>query len=133
MEERRARSAAPHRRRRDSPHPVYPREVSPVVGNGVVLRIQGFHVRSRGTEANARVRIAAGDLGWADIVFVMEPRHRERIRQKLRRELEGKRIVCLHIPDEYDYMDPALVELLKERLRPHITVPLWYEDANQHD
>ena len=95
--------------------------------------IQGFHVRSRGTEANARVRIAAGDLGWADIVFVMEPRHRERIRQKLRRELEGKRIVCLHIPDEYDYMDPALVELLKERLRPHITVPLWYEDANQHD
>lgn len=86
---------------------------------------QGFFVRSRGTEPDARVRVTAGDLGWADIVFLMEPRHRDRIRRKLRQELEGKRVVCLHIPDEYDFMDPALVALLKERLRPHLQDPPW--------
>jgi len=27
-----------------------------------------------------------------------------------------KRIVCLYIPDEYDYMDPELIALLEQRL-----------------
>ena len=85
--------------------------------------VQGFHVRSRGTEPEARVRVTAGDLGWADIVFVMEPRHRDRLRQKLPQELAGKRVVCLHIPDEYAFMEPALVDLLRERLQPHIALP----------
>lgn len=88
--------------------------------------MQGFHVRSRGTEPDARIRVTAGDIGWADIVFCMEKRHRDRLRQKYRQECDGKRIVCLFIPDEYDFMDPALVEVLKTRLRQHVLVPAWH-------
>lgn len=28
----------------------------------------------------------------------------------------GKRVVCLDVPDEYDYMDSELVQLLRERV-----------------
>ncbi len=30
--------------------------------------------------------------------------------------MNGKRVICLDIPDDYDYMDPALVELLKRKV-----------------
>lgn len=85
--------------------------------------VQGYQVRSRGTEPGARVRITAGDLGWADLVFVMEKRHRERIHQKLPGELAGKRVICLHIPDDYAFMEPALIALIRERVAPHLSPP----------
>jgi len=91
--------------------------------------MQGFYVRSRGTEPDARVRVTAGDIGWADVVFVMEKRHRDRLRQKYRQECERKRIVVLHVPDDYDFMDPELVELLKQRLGQHLSVPAWDADG----
>jgi predicted protein tyrosine phosphatase len=87
--------------------------------------MHGFHVRSRGTEPDARVRVTAGDIGWADIVFCMEKRHRDRLRKKYRQECEGKRIICLFIPDEYDFMDSALIELLKTRVQVYLPVPAW--------
>ena len=34
--------------------------------------------------------------------------------------MNGVRIVCLNIPDDYDYMDPRLVALLETRVRPHL-------------
>jgi predicted protein tyrosine phosphatase len=87
--------------------------------------IPGFYVRSRGTEPDARVRITAGDIGWADRIFVMEKRHRDRMQKKFRQELEGKEVVCLHIKDEYEYMEPALVDLLKRRLAQYVSVSSW--------
>ena len=41
-----------------------------------------WQVRSAGTEEGARVKVTAGMLGWADVVVVMEKRHKERLRQK---------------------------------------------------
>jgi len=73
--------------------------------------------RSAGTEPGARVRVAAGHLGWADIIFVMEKKHADRLRAKFGPLLQGKPIINLRIPDEYQFQDPALVALLHERLR----------------
>lgn len=75
--------------------------------------------RSAGTEAGARVRVTAGHLGWAEVVFVMEKKHADRLRAKFKDELKGKAIVNLRIPDEYQFQDAALVELLRERLRAY--------------
>jgi predicted protein tyrosine phosphatase len=83
----------------------------------------GYSVRSAGTEANARIRVTEGHVGWADLIFVMEKRHAERLREKFPEALVGKQVICLHISDDYEYMDADLIELLKSRLEPHIALP----------
>jgi len=46
----------------------------------------------------------------------MEKAHRNRLSAKFKRHLNGKRVICLDIPDDYAYMDPALVRLLKQKV-----------------
>jgi predicted protein tyrosine phosphatase len=50
----------------------------------------------------------------------MEKSHWERLSQKFPETLEGKRVVCLNIPDEYDFMDPALIDELQGALAPYV-------------
>lgn len=50
----------------------------------------------------------------------MEKAHKAKLAAKYRAQLAGKRVVCLSIPDNYRYMDPALVELLHARVAPHL-------------
>jgi predicted protein tyrosine phosphatase len=83
----------------------------------------GYHVKSAGTEARARIKVTAGHLGWADAIFVMEPKHARRLREKFSEALAEKPVTCLHIPDDYKFMDPELIGLLKANLRAHLTVP----------
>ena len=78
-----------------------------------------WDVRSAGTEESARIKVTAGQLGWADVIAVMEKRHKERLRKKYPEELAAKRCVCLFISDDYEFMDPTLVALLREKMREH--------------
>jgi predicted protein tyrosine phosphatase len=64
---------------------------------------------------DAEVPVSAEQLRWADVVVVMEKRHRAKLRRGFSHALNGKRVVCLDIPDDYDYMDTDLVHLLHER------------------
>ena len=82
-----------------------------------------YAVKSAGTEKGARVRVTEGHIGWADLIFVMEKRHTDRLRSKYRDSLAGKKIICLHIPDNYEYMEPELIEILEAKLSPYIEVP----------
>lgn len=82
--------------------------------------VAGHQVRSVGTEDGARIRVNAGHLGWADLVFVMEKRHLQRLQAKFAEEMAGKRVVCLHIPDDYAYMDEDLVDRLRGGVAPHV-------------
>ena len=38
--------------------------------------------------------------------------------KRFARHLKSKRIVCLDIPDEFEYMDPALVRILEAKVGP---------------
>ena len=76
-------------------------------------------MRSAGTEESARIKVTAGQLGWADVIVVMEKRHKERLRQKFSEELAIKPCVCLFISDDYEFMDANLIELLREKMREH--------------
>jgi predicted protein tyrosine phosphatase len=69
-------------------------------------------VRSAGTSAGARRVVSAADLEWADVVLVMEDKHKSRLLADYRALLLHKRLHVLDIPDDYNYMDPELVDLL---------------------
>lgn len=78
-----------------------------------------WSVRSAGTADGARIKVTAGHLGWADVIVVMEKKHKERLREKFPKEFAGKKCVCLFVPDDYEFMEPALIELLREKMREH--------------
>lgn len=84
--------------------------------------INGCDVRSAGTESNARIKITAGHIGWADIIFVMEKKHLRRIRDRFKDISYDKKIICLNIADNYGFMDEGLVELLKSGVSEYIEV-----------
>lgn len=71
---------------------------------------------SAGTNHDADVPVTAELIEWADIIFVMEKAHRNKLSKRFGRHLNGKRIVCLDIPDEFGFMDPTLVSLLKAKV-----------------
>jgi predicted protein tyrosine phosphatase len=75
-------------------------------------------VRSGGTSPNARHPVSAADVQWADVIFVMEEKHQSRLRAAFRQLLGHKPVHVLDIPDEYRYMDEALVALLRASVEP---------------
>ncbi|HEX8326562.1 MAG TPA: protein tyrosine phosphatase [Hymenobacter sp.] len=79
-----------------------------------------YEARSAGTEPGARVRVTAGHLGWAEVIFVMERRHADRLQEKFAEELTGKPVIVLRIPDKYPFGDAKLVALLHEKLAVHL-------------
>nr|WP_280518887.1 low molecular weight protein tyrosine phosphatase family protein [Shinella curvata] len=80
----------------------------------------GIETSSAGTNNDADNPLSAEEIEWANIVFVMEKAHRSKVQARYRRALNGKRLICLDIPDDYVFMDPALIELLKAKVPPHL-------------
>jgi len=89
----------------------------------VFARWPGVETDSAGLGADADVPLSAEQIAWADIVFVMEKTHRNRLAKRFQRHLNGKRVICLDIPDEYDYMQPELVSLLEAKAGPFLRTP----------
>lgn len=80
----------------------------------------GYSVKSAGTEPNSRIRVNEGHIGWADIIFVMEKKHRRILEENFPEALSDKKIICLHVPDEFTYMEPALVSELKAGISQYV-------------
>jgi predicted protein tyrosine phosphatase len=80
----------------------------------------GVEVASAGTSRDADVPVTIELLEWADIVFLMENSHRAKLSAQFRSALRNAKVVCLGIPDEYGFMDPELVSLLKSKVTPHL-------------
>jgi len=88
----------------------------------------GLNVKSAGTEDDARIRLNSKMITWADLIFVMEKKHKQRMQEKFSMEIEGKEIVILDIPDEYQYMDEELIEELKSKVDYYLN---QYNDKKQ--
>ena len=73
-----------------------------------------LNVRSAGTSASARKTVNAKDILWADIIFVMEEKHKSRLKAEFIKLVKYKDIQVLDIPDEYQYMDEELVDILEQ-------------------
>jgi predicted protein tyrosine phosphatase len=78
--------------------------------------VPGVETCSAGVSPDADQPLTADLVQWADMVFVMEAAQRAKLSGRFGRALRGKRVVCLGIPDDYEYMAPELVRLLWERV-----------------
>ena len=85
--------------------------------------VPGYEARSAGTQPGARIVVTEGHIGWADIVFVMEKSHLAKLRARFPEALNGKRVITLHIPDDYEFMQPELLDELHARIASHIELP----------
>jgi len=81
---------------------------------------QKHNVKSAGTENEARIRVTEKLINWADLIFVMEKRHKERLRDKFGVVIDDKEIVTLDIKDDYKYMDTELIEALETSVSPYL-------------
>ncbi len=91
-------------------------------GEEVWRKTPGVEVRSAGTSRNARRRLSLVDIRWADLILVMEQKHKSRIRADFRDEVKFKALQVLDIPDDYGFMDPELVEIIREKTASLITL-----------
>ena len=82
--------------------------------------VPGYEARSAGTQPAARIVVTEGHIGWADLIFVMERSHLAKLRSRFSEALEGKRVVTLYIPDDYEFMQPELLEEIQAKLAGHI-------------
>jgi len=74
--------------------------------------------RSAGTSEKARTKVNQKLFDWADVVFVMERKHKNLLNQRF--AFADKELIVLDIPDDYLYGDPELVEILKAALNEYL-------------
>ncbi len=80
----------------------------------------GLDVRSAGTSGEAMVQVNERMLDWADLVFVMDDEQTAALRQSFPAHPATANAIVLDIEDEYHFLDPKLVSLLRERVTPHL-------------
>ncbi len=71
---------------------------------------------SAGLGGDASVPLSPEQIAWATVIFVMEKAHRQRLGQRFRKYLNGKKVICLDIPDDYAFMQPELISLLETKV-----------------
>ena len=76
--------------------------------------------KSAGTEPSAVTKVSAKHITWADLIFTMEKRHKQRLLEKFPGDTRYKKIIVLDIPDEYQYMDEELVEMIRTSVDPYL-------------
>lgn len=74
-------------------------------------------IRSAGLSPESRRRVSMKDVEWAEQIAVMERKHRSRLLEAIPAAAE-RPIAVLDIPDDYDFNQPELVELLTQSIEP---------------
>jgi len=69
-----------------------------------------------GLSNDADEPLTSEQIDTTDIIFVMEQRQKKRLRSLFGHQLANKRIVCLDIPDNYDFMQAELIDILEVKL-----------------
>ncbi len=87
--------------------------------------VSGLEVRSAGLDlSSAQTPCEPDDLIWADVILVMEERHRKRLGAQFGEVMRGRKAIVLGIPDRYDFMQPDLISLLLARVPQFLGVPV---------
>lgn len=87
----------------------------------VFANCAGIETDSAGLSPDAELRLSADQVEWADVILVMERVHQQRLKRDFGKSLAGKKVAVLNIPDDYGFMEPALVELLRLKCAPYLS------------
>jgi protein-tyrosine phosphatase len=60
-----------------------------------------YHAKSAGVTASARIRLSQKMVLWADLIFVMEHYHKQKVKELFDTSLIKKEIIVLDIEDDY--------------------------------
>ncbi|MDJ0779152.1 MAG: phosphotyrosine protein phosphatase [Gammaproteobacteria bacterium] len=88
----------------------------------VFSKYEGINAIGAGTNNDAFTPVSGDLIAWADIIFVMERAHRNKVSRKYKQLLKDKRLICLDIPDDYERMDPCLIRLLENKVNRHVRI-----------
>jgi predicted protein tyrosine phosphatase len=77
-------------------------------------------VRSAGTSDKARIKVNQQLIAWADIILVMERKHRRIVEQNFTESIEDKPIIILDIEDIDQFNDPELIDILRISLQDYL-------------
>lgn len=76
----------------------------------------GINPDFAGLSRDADEPVSADHIDWAEVIAVMETRHKKRLGALFGSQLKAKRVVVLDVPDRYAYGDPAPVARLTPAL-----------------
>lgn len=88
---------------------------SPTAEN-IFSRLDGFKVLSAGLNHDAEIAVTPELIEWSDYIFVMETNHRNKLKKRFKKYINDQKIVCLNIPDNYNYMNDELIIILKSKV-----------------
>jgi predicted protein tyrosine phosphatase len=84
----------------------------------------GIRVASAGLDPKCQEPVTPELLNWAEVIFVMERHHRNKLLKQFRASIKNQKIVVLGITDDYEYMDARLVKLFEALVPRHLGSPL---------
>ena len=93
---------------------------------------QRIEVRSAGVSSKSMRKVSKHDIEWADLILVMEQTYKSRLLGTFR-DLQLPVIDSLDIPDEYQFMDEELINLIREGTEFYLTRRLGIEPSPVRD
>jgi len=82
-----------------------------------------LEVRSAGTVTFAKNQLTEELMHWADAVFVFDESQIVAMERRFGKQDFGKPVVCLGLPDTFDYKSQQLVLKLTAKLEPYLGRP----------
>ena len=91
-------------------------------GEAIFSNYEGVKAIGAGTNLDAETPVSGDLIEWADVIFAMEKSHRAKISKKFSPLLKNKRLVCLDIPDNYEYMQAELIKILEFKVKGIVAI-----------
>ena len=88
---------------------------SPTIAHVLSAEPFNYNTRSAGTHSFALIPVTQDLLMWADEIVCADTEHALMIRDKLIEYDLDKPLINLGIPDNYEYRDPKLIEMIISR------------------
>jgi len=80
----------------------------------------GIETSSAGVNADSDNPVTPELIEWADLIFCMERSHRAKLSARFKAQMGRAKVVCLDVPDNFEYMAPGLIALLKAKVPRHL-------------